>query len=496
MTRRALLARAMTLAGAVALPGLRPRTTWAQHGDPFARLDATAQADLVRRGEVSARELVDAAIARIEAIDPQLNAVTTRLFQQARAAAEGPLADGPFRGVPYLIKDLDDLADAPTTMGSRLFANQMASASTPYVQRTLDTGVVVVGKSNTPEFGLLGTTESLLLGVCRNPWSLAHTPGGSSGGAAAAVAAGLVPFAHATDGGGSIRIPAACCGLFGLKPSRGRLAPSETAEIDISVQHCVSRSVRDSARLFAAAEYRGAGAALPPVGEVTGPSDRRLRIAIDVRNLFGDAPDPEVAIATHSAAKLCADLGHTVEEASPVIDGEAFVHHFISVWASMPAEIVTGARASGLAVLLEPWTIALAEEAARRGDHALPRALAYFEQTERLLGAFLERYDVILSPVLKTPPVAIGAQAPTLDYTRLHDDVTEWVSYTPIHNAAGIPAMSVPLGWSRDGLPIGVHFAAAAGAERTLFELAFELEAAAPWADRWPALAASQSMRY
>ncbi|TVS19008.1 MAG: amidase [Gammaproteobacteria bacterium] len=481
----------MTLTAAAALPTLRATPVHAAN-DAFARLDATAQAALVRNGDVSAVELVDAAISRIEALDGTLNAVTTELFERAREQARGPLPEGPFTGVPYLIKDLHDLAGTRNTMGARLFADNVSTADEPYVTRTLDSGVVVVGKSNTPEFGLLGTTESLLLGACRNPWNPAYTPGGSSGGAAAAVAAGMVPFAHATDGGGSIRIPAACCGLFGLKPSRGRLDAGRRPDIDISVQHCVSRSVRDSATLFAAAEYVGADADLPPVGRVERPSECRLRIALDTSNLFGEAPHPDVEIALQHAAKLCADLGHQVEETGPNIDGAAFVHHFISVWASFPAEPIAAAKAQGLERedVLEPWTLALAQEFERRGPDALPAAARNFDAMARVLDAFFQRYDVLLTPVLKAPPVRIGAQAPTMDYDSLYAAVTDWVSYTPLHNATGTPAMSVPLGWSRDGLPIGVQFAAAHGAERTLFELAYELEAAAPWSDRWPDLAA------
>lgn len=491
LSRRALLRHTIFLAGAAALPALRPLAARAFR-DSFARLDASAQAELVRRRDVSPLELVDAAIARIEALDGELNAVTTRLFERARERARAALPDGPFTGVPYLIKDLDDLAGTRNTRGSRLFADAVSAADAAFVARNLATGVVVVGKSNTPEFGLLGTTESVLLGPCRNPWNPAHTPGGSSGGAAAAVAAGLVPFAHATDGGGSIRIPAACCGLFGLKPSRGRLDPRARPPIDIGVQHCVSRSVRDSARLFAATEYVGRDADLPPVGLVEEASDRRLRIAFHTTNFFGDAPHPEVEIALQRAARLCTDLGHRVEEARPNFDGEAFVHHFITVWASLPAELVATARARGLdpASVLEPWTLGLAETFARRPKGALLAAGEHFATIGRLLDAFFGRYDVLLTPVLKAPPVPIGAQAPTLDYDALYRAVTEWVSYTPLHNAAGTPAMSVPLAWSRDGLPIGVQFAAARGGEATLFELAYALESAQPWTERWPAVTA------
>lgn len=493
-TRRAMLTRTAAVgAAALASPFLTPLAALAAR-DPFWRLDATAQAELVRRGEVSALELVDAAIARVEALNPVLNAVVTPTFERAREAARGRLPDGPFRGVPYLIKDLNDQAGVRTTSGSRLFADYVAEATTPYVQRALDAGVISLGKSNTPEFGLLGTTESLELGPCRNPWNPDYTPGGSSGGAGAAVASGMVPFAHATDGGGSIRIPASCGGLFGLKPSRGRLGPAETDPgADISVHHCLSRSVRDSAAMLAAAEYRGRDAVLPPVGYVSGPGERRLRLALASRAHTGAAPHPEVEAATQRAAKLCADLGHRVEEAAPVVDGEAFVEAFMTVWSSGAAAVVDDVRGRNLEpeAVLEPWTLGLAEYYRQRPQSALGEALEHFRQIGGVYQAFFSRYDAVLTPTLAAPPVPIGEQAPTVPYQTLYERVLRWVAYTPVHNAAGTAAMSVPLAWSSDGLPIGIQFAAAQSGERTLLELAYQLESAAPWADRWPGLATS-----
>jgi amidase len=493
MSRRSLLAR-LGAAGAVAgvAPALAPRAAQAAR-EPLWRLDATAQAALVRSGEVSPVELVDVAIARIEALDPVLNAVISPAFERAREAARGPLPAGPFAGVPTLVKDLSDLAGWPTSHGSRLFAGQAAAdGSHPFVQRLLATGLLPLGKSNTPEFGLIGTTESLALGVCRNPWNPDHTPGGSSGGAAAAVAAGLVPMAHATDGGGSIRIPASCCGLFGLKPSRGRMAAVQPGEpLELTVHHGVARSVRDSATLFAATEQRGRHAPLRPVGLVTEPSVRRLRIAFSSRTYTGAAPHPQVEAAALQAAALCAELGHTVEEAAPVVDGEQFLEAFMTVWSSGAAAVVADARARGLdpQAVLEPWTIGLAGFFAERPEGALAAAQDWFTQMVRVYRAFFERYDVVLTPTLSAPPVPVGEQAPTLPFDVLYDRVLDWVAYTPIHNASGTPAMSVPLAWSSAGLPIGLQFAAARGNERTLFELAYELEAAAPWWDRWPAMA-------
>ncbi|HSG91789.1 MAG TPA: amidase [Pseudomonadales bacterium] len=497
LTRRALLARSIRMAGAAALAGplfapVRALAAGSDAGDPYWRLDATAQAALVRDGQVSPLELVDAAIARIERIDGRINSVVTPLFEQARDRARDSLPDGPLRGVPWLVKDLDDLAGAPTSSGSRFASERAKRRSSPYVERALAGGVVPLGKSNTPEYGLIGTTESIRLGICRNPWDTDYTPGGSSGGAAAAVAAGLVPVAHATDGGGSIRIPASCCGLFGLKPSRGRLGPRETGPgADIGVQHCVSRSVRDSAAMFAIAEYRGDDAALPAVGLVRGPSQRRLRIAFSTRSYTGAAPHPDVEAATQRAAALCAELGHEVVEAAPTVNGAAFQEAFVTVWSGGAHGLVEAARESSLRPedVFEPWTLGLAEHYEHGPRDAMARAIEYFEGAERIYDAFLERYDVVLTPVLAAPPVPIGAQAPTLPYDTLYERVFDWVAYTPIHNAVGTAAMSVPLGWSAQGLPIGIQFAAARGAERTLFELAYELEAAAPWADRWPTIA-------
>lgn len=486
LTRRALLARSIAAATTLAAtPVLR---TFAAPSDDFWRLDATAQADLVRRGEASALELVNAAIARIERIDPQLNAVVLELFERARSRARRP-GEGPFAGVPFLIKDLDDLAGARTSMGSRLFEGHVATENGPYVEAALATGVIPVGKSNTPEFGLIGTTESIALGACRNPWNRDHTPGGSSGGAGAAVAAGLVPFAHATDGGGSIRIPAACNGLFGLKPSRGRPGMGAAGPDAISVQFCVSRSVRDSANLFAATERPGGTHA--PVGAVRGPSDRRLRIAFSTRSYTGAAPHPDVEAAAQRAARLCSELGHEVVEAAPSVDGPEFIDSFMTTWSALAANVLAMARARELEpeAVLEPWTLGLAAQYAELPAGAYEGAVAHFTALRLAYEAFYDRYDLVLTPTLAAPPIRIGDQAPTVPWAELERRVFDWVAYTPIHNATGSPAMSVPLGTSRDGLPIGIQFAARPGAERTLLELAFELEAAAPWADRWPALA-------
>ncbi|MCR9242929.1 MAG: amidase [Rhodobiaceae bacterium] len=496
MDRRDFL-RGSAAVGALATV-TKPTVAWAD-SDPFVRLDGMAQADLVRRGEVSSLELVDAAIARIEKLNPKINAVISTRFDKARSLANSPdIPDGPFTGVPYLIKDLADLEGEPLTMGSRLFAGQIADHDHSSVQRAKQAGLVILGKTNAPEFGLLGTTESELLGDCRNPWNLDYHTGGSSGGAGAAVAAGMVPFAHASDGGGSIRIPASICGLVGLKPSRARLftANQEPLPGDIGVRLAVSRSVRDTAQILNVSERKGADAVFEPTGFVQGPNSRRLKIGFSTTNYAGNEASPDVKAALDATAKLCADLGHEIVETKPFLDAEEFLDHFMGIWASSPAFLVDNAWLIGLTQFrwtsaeegLEPWTRGLADlfekkEAANPG--VVERAQVYFDRIVREYDAYFETLDVELTPVLRTPPVLLGEQAPDVAFDQLYERTIDYVSYTPQHNVAGTPAMSLPLFTSADGLPIGSQFATKRGGERTLLELAYELEAALPWADRW-----------
>lgn len=459
--------------------------------DQFVKLDATALADLVRRKEVTPIELTEAAIARIEAFDLTLNAVPIKLDEKARTTAKGPLPEGPFTGVPFLIKDLRDYAGTRSTSGSRFFANNIAVNSSPPVQACEKTGLVIIGKTNTPEFGLLGTTEPLLHGATHNPWFLTCSPGGSSGGAAAAVAAGLVPMAHATDGGGSIRIPASCCGVFGMKPTRGRMPSTGSAAGDfLSIDLCVSRSVRDSARLFEATEV--SMPAFERVGYVGGPDKDRLMMAFSTLNIYGNEADAEVKAAIEASAKLCADLGHEVVEDRPQFDGAEFVEHFMTLWSSSAGSVLDMVKKTGIdpQSVLEPWTLGLAAEFGRKPQGSVEAALSYFGQLEQIFAKFYADYDVYLTPVLRYQPIVIGEQAPTVDYTDLRNRVLDYVSYTPVHNAAGTPAMSVPLAWSSYDLPIGSQFSAGQGREKSLFALAYELEAAKPWADKFPAVSA------
>ena len=420
-------------------------------------------------------------------MNDKVNAVVAQDFDAARAAAKGKLPDSPLAGVPYLIKDLDDVKGLPTSHGSRIFGNGVADKTDSTAQSVLDAGMIVLGKTNTPEFGLLATTESLTLGPCHNPWALDHSTGGSSGGAAAAVASGMVPVAHASDGGGSIRIPASACGVFGLKPSRGRFdLGGMPMPGDIGVKNCVSISVRDSAMVYSLSESHADAATFKPTGFVTGPAKKRLKIAFNTQNYFGVEPDADVKAAIEATAKLCEGLGHEIVPVKDPIEGREFIDRFLTIWASGPANLVATAEKMGAKPedVLEPWTLGLAKFYASKPKDAMEQSLAYFKQVEARIATFMGDYDVWLTPVLASAAPKLGQQAPTVDFDTLFKRTTDYVSYTPVHNVAGTPAMSVPLGFSADGLPIGSQFAAAKGNEATLFALAYELEAAQPWAGK------------
>jgi len=462
--------------------------------DDFAGLDAFGQAELVRSGAVSARELVAAAIARIERLDPVLNAVVATDFGRALERAGQDLPEGPFSGVPYLLKDLVEYEGVAWRSGSRLFAGRMGLRNATYVERTLATGVVVLGKTNTPEFGLLPSTEPFLSGAARNPWSPDHSPGGSSGGAAVAVASGMVPFAHASDGGGSIRIPAASCGLFGMKVSRGRQPePGPPIPGELGVNHCLTHSVRDSeAMLQATARSAADGSTLPPPLPEDGVPLRPLRIAYSVRDYFGERVDPECVAAAESAGRLCELLGHAVEEVPPVIDGERFIDNFLVLWSFIPHAIVSQVeQATGQpppAHALEPWSWGLVTHYRRQPKGALERAVAHMQLVTEQMQAFYERWDVLLTPSLARPPVRTHELSPDLPFEQLRERTIGYVAFTPLANATGSPSMSVPLHWTPEGLPVGALFTAPHGDEATLYALARQLEEARPWRRRRPAL--------
>lgn len=457
-----------------------------RRADAFAigALDAHDQAALAARGEVTAAELIEAAIVRIEALDPGLLSVSWPAFDLARARAAGPLPEGPLAGVPYLLKDSLDYPGLPSRAGSASRSTAPRDVAHPYVGRLDAAGLVPVGKSAMPEFGLLPVTEPQVGPVTRNPWSPTHSPGGSSGGAGAAVAAGLVPLAHGSDGAGSIRIPSSACGLPGLKPGRGttvRVRGRHVIEDLLVGDSLMARSVRDVAAGFALARPDLAPA-------VTGSGRRRLKIAYASRTLAGAEPHESLVKALEETVNLCARLGHEVRPAWPAIDGPAAERAEQVLWSHIGADCVDAVVAAGLdpAVALEPWTRALGEIAAGL-DHAdLEAAYGQLAALPRQLAAFFGDFDVLLTPTLSSPPPLLGEMSPDRPADELMARMFGWCGYTPLQNMAGTPAMTLPLAWDRDGLPLGVMFAADRGQEDLLLALAFELEAAAPWKSRWP----------
>jgi amidase len=497
VSRRTLMANAValsSLAGACSVfggPGAPQASS--ESRDALGDHDATGIAARIRSGEITAQEALDAAIARAARVNPQLNCIATPAHDYARARVSQRLR-GPFAGVPTLIKDLMPVVGVPTRFGSRAFANYVPTEQPPYMDALLAAGLVPFGKSTTPEFGLTATTEPILGGVTRNPWDTSRSSGGSSGGAAVAVAARVVPIAHASDGGGSIRIPASCNGLVGLKPSRGRsvVGGRPDSGIDISVNGCVSRSVRDTAAWLAATEQTGADTTFPPVGVVTGPNTRRLRIRVDIPNALGNEPDADVRAAVEAAAELCRSLGHDVRPGRPQLDGRQFSADFVLLWAAGASEVVALVQSQApagapLDQLLEPLTLELAAHYQEQGQAALEAAIIRLTEVETRYAAFFSEADVYLTPVLAKPPVPLGMIAGSLGMAAFAT-LPDYVGYTPLENVAGAPAISLPLGGSTGGLPIGVHFAAAKGQERRLLELAYELEQAAPWAARKPGI--------
>ncbi|TAM80621.1 MAG: amidase [Acidobacteria bacterium] len=467
----------------------------------FAFMDATRQAELVRRKEVAPLELVDAAIERIERMNPALNAVVTPMYEQAREIAQGVLPEGRFRGVPFLLKDLlASYAGVRMTCGSAFLRDFVPDHDSELVLRLKRTGLVIVGKTNTPELGIVPTTEPLLFGPARNPWDLRRSTGGSSGGSAAAVAAGIVSMAHANDGGGSIRIPASCCGVFGLKPTRARnpLGPDLGDMMGgLVAEHVVSRSVRDSAALLDAIAGPDVGDPYwaPPLVrhyvEEDGIDSGRLRIAFSTKAPTGAKIHPDCVEAVRDAAVLCADLGHEVSESAPEINGPLLVQAFTSVWAAGCAAGIGGfAFLTGRTpkpAFFEPLTWALYEMGHRTTGSTYLMSQAVLQQISRQIAWFMEKYDMWLTPTLAEPPLPLGSFDGTPDDPmRGFYRAVDYVPFTPIANATGQPAMSVPLFWNKEGLPVGVHFFGRFGDEGTLFRLARQLEAARPWAGRRP----------
>lgn len=466
-----------------------------------ALLDATSQAELVRKKQIKPIELVEAAIERIERVNGVINAVVTPMYEEARRAAQGPLPSGPFTGVPFLLKDLGPAyAGVRMTSGSVFCKDFVPTEDSTLVKRYKAAGLIVIGKTNTPEFGLVPTTEPKLFGPARNPWDTGRITGGSSGGSAASVAAGIVPMAHGNDGGGSIRIPASCCGVFGLKPTRAR-TPQGPALGDImsglAIDHALTRSVRDSAALLDATAgpdlgdpYWAPPPARPFIQEV-GADPGRLRIAFTTQAPTGAPIHPDCAAAVRDAAALCEALGHHVEEASPPIDGGLLTTAFTAAWAAGAAWSVDGmARVLGRQPKdddLEPLTWALYRmgRSISASDYLL--AVTAMQQMARAAARFFQDYDVWLTPTLADPPLPLGSfDSPPENPMAGFQRAAQYVPFTPFINATGQPAMSIPLYWNEAGLPVGTHFVGRFGDEATLFRLAAQLEEARPWAGRWP----------
>lgn len=496
-------------------------TDFAEYDD----CDALELARLVRGGDITPGELMEAAIARAQARNPALNAINLPLFERGRREAAGAPPPGPFSGVPFLLKDiLHALAGVPMSHGSRALIDFVPVRDSELVGRFKRSGLVIFGKTNTPEFALMGVTEPEAFGPTRNPWDTRHTPGGSSGGSAAAVAARIVPMASASDGGGSIRIPAACCGLFGLKPTRGRtpVGPDHAEVWDgASCDHVLTRSVRDSAAALDVLRGpdEGASAALRPPDtpylEAIERPPGRLRIGFSTRSPLGAEVDPEAIRAVEDAAALLRGLGHEVEEATPRIDGHAVARCYLMIYFGHVAADLAwlrslGGKAKARSVEDATYALGLIGRSLPAGDYVASRRR--WNEFARAMGAFHRRFDLYLTPSIATPPVRVGELQPgaaerlaTRAVNRLGlgrlliasgivDKLAEAnlarTPFTQLANLTGQPAMSVPLYRTPAGLPLGVQFIAPFGDEATLLRLAAQLEQARPWARRKPPMVA------
>lgn len=465
--------------------------------------DGMGLARLVRTKEVSATELLDEAIARTARVDPQINAVVVKHYEYAERQIENGLSHGTFTGVPFLLKDLDILEGTRTTSGASVYKDNVADHTSTLARRFLDAGVAIFGKSSSPEFGLLPTTESRLFGPTRNPWSLAHSSGGSSGGAAAAVAARILPLAHASDGGGSIRIPASASGVFGLKPTRARnpMGPDRgEGWAGLSCGHVLSISVRDSAAMLDAVhgpELSSPYFAPPPERpflEEVGRNPGRLRIAFTDKSPYGDAIDPEIAASTREVAALLVGLGHDVEERAPKLTADPATVMATITSASTALNLRLAEQRFGRVMTdsdFERLTLASAHngQMASATDYAAAQLTAF--QVSRDLRTFFETCDVFLCPTLCLPPLRIGElDTMSEDLSHIAPILRRYMPATSMFNMSGQPAMSVPLAWNSAGLPLGMMFAARFGDEATLFRLAAQLEQERPWRDKLPPVCA------
>ena len=468
----------------------------------YVEYDAIGLAQLISSGQISAHEVQQVARQAIEAVNPQLNALVGELFEKPLPYS----TDGPFAGIPFLIKDLSLHAEGvPTRMGTRLTGEGIAFPyDTDLMLRFKQAGLAVLGRTATPEFGFSASTEALVSGPTRNPWDTARSPGGSSGGSAALVAARALPMAHGNDGGGSLRIPAAWCGLVGLKPTRGRtpVGPDYDEPLSgLAIEFALARTVRDTAALLDVANGPGVGdkyvIAPPtrPYAQEVNTQPGRLRVAMTTRAWSGVPVDSEYIQTVEAVSRELSSLGHEVEEASPQIDWDAFVNANITIWTISLADAALAlAKMRGVELgpdVLEAVTLACVEHAQRLTALDLVHAQQQCNITNRAVGAFFRNYDILVTPTVAVPPPELGylnQNDPALDPRGWFDKAFALIPFTPLFNVTGLPAMSLPLGQSSSGLPIGVQFVARYGDEATLFRLAAQLEQALPWESRRPPL--------
>jgi amidase len=490
----------------------------------YDQFDAVGLATLIRKKEISPEELCKEAIYRIDELNPLINAVVTKMYDNASAFMNNGLPDGPLKGVPFLLKDLlASYANVPLTSGSKALKGYIPDYDCELVKRFKKMGLVTLGKTNTPEFGLMGTTEPELHGPTRNPWNINHSSGGSSGGSAAAIASGMVPLASAGDGGGSIRIPASCCGLFGLKPSRGRnpTGPKHgRVWQDAAVQHVLSRSVRDSAVVLdhthgpdIGAPYRIPDPERAYLDEIARPPGT-LNIAYDVTSPVGGDVHQECIAAVEKSAGLLEELGHNVEPARPGVDGKRLaISYFIMYYGEVAANLAEmkkelGGKTGRKDIETLTRFFGMMGRAYCAGEFVL--ATRAWDEAARTMGAFNRKYDLYMTPTMAIPPAKLGELMPSLletlgmkiaqffkigrlvKSTGIVNDIALQVlaktPFTQIANITGVPAMSVPLHWTTDNLPVGVQFIGTFGNESTLFRLAAQLEEAKPWFNRRPVI--------
>ncbi len=491
-TRRAFLMRS---AAATAVLGLKPVAGLAQtrRMDELIDEDATGLANRLRAREFTQSELVEIIIRRIEVMNPALNFMTNSAFDRARLKADTIPLDAPFAGVPILMKDMIDIGGMPRTDGSRLMLNNVPERSVEYVEAIERAGLNILGQTNVPEMASFVITNNDVFGATRNPWNPDYSVFSSSGGSAVAVASGVVPMAHGTDGAGSNRLPPSAAGIFGMKPSRRRMLSGEAdGGHDIAkTNQMLSRTVRDSALAFSLTEDL-AGDPFPPVGFVEGPSPRRLRIGLVIDDGKLISTDPEVADAQRKAALLLESLGHVVEETDWPVDADAMADAYVKFFAGKVGPLKQAVEAASgkplmEAGLLTPLLASNIEASAAYSAEDIGKGREFLDNLVPLFDGVFQRYDVLLAPVAPVVAPPLYEHTPDELWT---DELAQYAAarlkFTSPINFAGCPAMSVPLFWSASlGLPIGSHFIAAEGHDRMLYELAYELESARPWKNIW-----------